>query len=544
MQKHSKVAFALTQRPAGLPETIQMLIVPIEGSGNEFGFHVRTRIGIRTDNSIFRWVSGYLAFRGEGSHRTYLERRIEGSRQAFIRSDDDLLPFITMLLKVEDYQVFIEICGRDSASALAAEAVDVANLNFAEQLPLNWNDYATSEVFTLGFMRMSESAFAYYNGGSVLAGRKLDAIDARAEFSARVEFHKGLLEYQFTFKPGRLSENRIAALIGPNGSGKTQSLIAINKAFLAVRNAGAHLSPTPRFNQILVFAHSKTSRRFRLPRRHPSFGTQRVFGFEPVASSSCELTSLIARILRSDDYQNDGLLALRDVLETEFRSFDLSVPVILNDGATTPTQSYLGLRELMRPTGEHDRLLRIGGVDLERPLRFVGSPGTHLHLSIGQSVFVAFAIRALAHAGPASAILIDEPENFLHPNLVSQFVRILHTVLSRTRSIALIATHSPYLVRELGRTQVHVLRTDPELELHFVEKPRLQTLGANIAAISDDVFHDDLPDHLYLERLRDSTYLGESVATLIERLKDELSLDALMRLRAIVERRSDVVDRE
>ncbi len=533
-----KVVIAL-QRLPNLPSDTRLLIIPSNSTGNDFGLRIHARFGINQGYGQFEWLDGYLAFKDEKSNLSYLRDRLSDTDTPFLTVENLSKPFFTQLLKIEHYRRFVETCGRTEAISLAKITQDLAHLHFIAQSPQRWSDFAQSPQFSLGLMRMSQSAFAYYNGGSVLAGRRLDALDARSDFSVRVGLRETDLVYEFTFRPGSLSDNRIAALIGPNGSGKTHSLIAISKALMDVRKASAILSPTPPFNQVLVFAHSRVLRRFRLHSRHPTYGAQRVFGLDPVISSTAsrELTELFAQILRNlGEFGLRALDALQHLVQTELKGIYFQIPVH-REAPVGTTGDYEDLSFYFRGFGEQERLELLRAIDLARPMRFVDGQGREAPLSLGQSVFLTFVLRALAYAGIASAFLIDEPENFLHPNLISRFVRVLHTILSETRSIAIVATHSPYVVRELSKTQVHVLQIDGESGRPNVERPRLQTFGANVAAVSDAVFDDDLPQHLYLERLRHSDYSGQPFDVIFEKLKDELSLDALMRLRAIVEGR-------
>jgi hypothetical protein len=77
---------------------------------------------------------------------------------------------------------------------------------------------------------------------------------------------------------------------------------------------------------------------------------------------------------------------------------------------------------------------------------------------------------------------------------------LLQELLKRTQSIAIIATHSAYVVREVPRRRVIILRqTDEGIE---VVRPRLQTFGANVDAVSQFVFGDTLISHRYQRVLK------------------------------------------
>jgi predicted ATP-binding protein involved in virulence len=78
---------------------------------------------------------------------------------------------------------------------------------------------------------------------------------------------------------------------------------------------------------------------------------------------------------------------------------------------------------------------------------------------------------------------------------------LLQELLEATRSAAIIATHSAYVVREVPRQRVRVLNlVGREIT---IETPRLQTFGASVDQISDFVFGDTSRHHRFQHRLED-----------------------------------------
>jgi energy-coupling factor transporter ATP-binding protein EcfA2 len=183
----------------------------------------------------------------------------------------------------------------------------------------------------------------------------------------------------------------------------------------------------------------------------------------------------------------------------------------------------------MRNGGEQHRLERWGSVDSRADV-FRAVDGELFPLSSGQLTFIRFAAQVCLYIENGTMVLIDEPETHLHPNLISDFVSLLDTLLMDTGSFAILATHSAYFVREVIRSQVIVLREGKDKQIEAVT-PRLKTLGADIGAISFFVFSDEL----YGRLLRDiSTRLskgGASATKLFDRLEQDLPPEAFMYLR-------------
>lgn len=103
-------------------------------------------------------------------------------------------------------------------------------------------------------------------------------------------------------------------------------------------------------------------------------------------------------------------------------------------------------------------------------------------MSEGLLYYLAFA--AVGHLDPVSAILVEEPENGLHPARIAEVMRILREV-SRTTQV-LIATHSPLVINELLPEEVSVVTRTPEkgskitpiLETHnFKKRSTVYALG-------------------------------------------------------------------
>lgn len=103
-------------------------------------------------------------------------------------------------------------------------------------------------------------------------------------------------------------------------------------------------------------------------------------------------------------------------------------------------------------------------------------------MSEGLLYYLAFA--AVGHLDPVSAILVEEPENGLHPARIAEVMRILREVSTSTQ--VLIATHSPLVINELLPEEVSVVTRTPEkgaritpiLETHnFKKRSTVYALG-------------------------------------------------------------------
>jgi energy-coupling factor transporter ATP-binding protein EcfA2 len=151
-------------------------------------------------------------------------------------------------------------------------------------------------------------------------------------------------------------------------------------------------------------------------------------------------------------------------------------------------------------------------------------------LSSGEISFLTFAAQVCLDIENGSLLLIDEPETHLHPQLVSSFSSLLNSLLSATGSIAILATHSVFVVREVFREQVTVLRRSPE-GVTVAARPTLRTFGADPGAISFFVFGEDRPSSLASDVKANLAATDMSWDELYEEYGDELSLEFMGELR-------------
>lgn len=101
--------------------------------------------------------------------------------------------------------------------------------------------------------------------------------------------------------------------------------------------------------------------------------------------------------------------------------------------------------------------------------------------------FVLHSISAIiSNIESNTLFLFDEPENHLHPPLLSTYLTIIRNLLNDHDSAMLIATHSPVVIRELYSSNVFIVHRNKDEKVIF--KPSLQTFGATFSEIQADVF--------------------------------------------------------
>ena len=107
-------------------------------------------------------------------------------------------------------------------------------------------------------------------------------------------------------------------------------------------------------------------------------------------------------------------------------------------------------------------------------------------LSTGNKYLFHMLATVIANIEDDSLVLFDEPENHIHPPLLSFLLKSLRRILYRYNSVVFISTHSPVIVQETFASNVYVVRRvgDGISMTH----PEIETYGANIGEITSEVF--------------------------------------------------------
>lgn len=159
------------------------------------------------------------------------------------------------------------------------------------------------------------------------------------------------------------------------------------------------------------------------------------------------------------------------------------------------------------------------------------------NMSSGESIFVYSLTEIIANIRYDSLIMFDEPEQHLHPHAITKLIRAIYKVLDIFESYAIIATHSPLVIREMVSDNVLVFsRADNVLN---VAKIGIESFGEDISLLSDIVFRNmnDQKRYEYVvkELVEDKGYGYKEVIEYLEGKHNKLGLSARLMIRNIVE---------
>ena len=154
--------------------------------------------------------------------------------------------------------------------------------------------------------------------------------------------------------------------------------------------------------------------------------------------------------------------------------------------------------------------------------------------SSGQLQLFSMITHVFSRVHLSSIFIIDEPEVHLHPHTILSFMRTLAGILHTFKSYAIIATHSPLIVRELVQSNVQVFRTVDE-NINMLSPISHQTFGEDITLLYYNIFGYNEKDSYFTSIVTRMLRELHSYERVIEALSAEmsLSLNAQMIIRNI-----------
>lgn len=288
------------------------------------------------------------------------------------------------------------------------------------------------------------------------------------------------VEFEFDFKRNLKGAQAINAIIGPNGVGKTRALISF--ANTVKREGGSWPAKS------IIYTHDLTAFQNRLAK-----GNQ-LLSLKPSKSSWRGVIEKLVNLLVQESPNHLPYDLLERLLIEVLPLSNLYFPI--NTGASESLQlldrsetfgghHYISASVLKDPDLVNPLLFRL---DVSPVIR--NADNSFAMPSSGEMALFTFIVSILSECEQGSLVLIDEPENHLHPQFITLLMSALSKVLVDTDSRAIVVTHSPYVIRELDKSAVTIVKRDSDgnVDLYM---PTLQTHGSGISEISSYVFDDD-----------------------------------------------------
>ena len=444
------------------------------------------------------------------------QRRLLGSTKILQRGElitrppreaDALTDEFCSLGQTIDYYEALEALGQPTCTAILRALRDVtADESIARA-------FEPEPGFRASLLRFSEAARVYHFRALHLHRDRPTPAPLRLHFEASLpgfsdaveDRHK--LDLEFHPEPG--SVGRLAALVGKNGTGKTQFLARLAAALWGLHHHGKEVLDVqgPPVGRVIAVSYSALDAFERPP--HVLAGDEDDGEVRPVM----------------DNYQYCGFRTREGKLRPEllFAGLGRDLTEIARLGRMDPWKEMVEMTRLGEDDPDLGAALEAGNTE--------GVVRATQHLGAGQKTALTVLTRILASIRNGTLVLIDEPELNLHPSLLAALLRVLHGWLDRFDGYGIIATHSPIGLQEIPGRNVHVLRRIGRMP--FIQPYESESFGQSLSDIVGEVFGVDEQDKNYATVLRELLSSGMSTEQIERAFGRPLSLNARMALRAL-----------
>lgn len=308
-------------------------------------------------------------------------------------------------------------------------------------------------------------------------------------------------EIEFNFENTGELPTRVYAVIGKNGTGKTQ-LISSLPLNIARKKTQLIKPKIPLFSKIISVSYSAFDK-FEIPKKTENFNYVYCGLRKNDKRLFTEIESQRRFNLACDEVEKFELVKQwREILSNFLQEELLNQMVLAVDEETV---------SVGKPTFKIDRKIHEG------------------KLSSGQKIMLYIITEIVANIYFDSLILFDEPETHLHPNAISQLINTIQSLVEEFQSYCIITTHSPIIVREILSKNVYVI--ERHLDYFELNKIDLESFGENLGTLTEKVFGtQEVPKHYkkVVRRLYERGKTFDEIVQLLEVDQVPLSLNLML----------------
>lgn len=393
---------------------------------------------------------------------------------------------------------------RDKAYVYLGELRDAALYGHIQE------QFEKSSLFTSSLLRTNAAERALREGRFYVYGRNMEqAYSFAYHYEPRYDKEKeSPVDIDFDFKYECEPYRRVIGLIGENGVGKSTLLNDIVKSFIS-KDKSAFLSLPPIMSKIIVMSFSPFDK------------------FPPVPTDY------------TVEYHYCGLLKNESELysqEEQIATFKRNLARIIKRGSADHLRRKW--RRIMNAVIDKDTIDDF--FDDNDNLKNKNIDDFCQNMSSGESIYVYSLTEILANIRYDTLLLFDEPEQHLHPHAITVLMKAIYDVLEEFESYAIIATHSPLIVREMVSDNVYTLeRIDNVLS---AAKIGIECFGEDVSVLSDVIFKN-MSDGKKYEHFVESVAkeCDYDYAKIVDRLKgthNKLGMSMRLLIQSAIERNS------
>lgn len=402
--------------------------------------------------------------------------------------------FCSLGMDVEYYQHILREMGRTKAYAIL-EALNDCAIN--ERI---YEDFNGTDTFRESLFRDLSSQKAQKEAKFIMEGKDMDdAYSFRYRFTP-VYNQEVTVNWDVRLLYDCQPYKRTMAIIGENGVGKTQLLA--NTVEAVVNSDVDRLTNVPLLSSVIVICSSTFDAYYKIDKEDGQIPLTVLDVVQTGSTYDSLLKSINVIINRGTFYSNGEMLLIREHYERLLNT-QLGEDVAKGLIVIELEQSDKGI-PTQKPKVNTDKLHEL--VDI---------------LSTGQLQIFTLITHVCANIHLNTFIVLDEPEVHLHPRLISNFFIVLNQLLHKFESYAIIATHSPLVVKECVKQNVYkMLRTKDNVPL--IGTVPFNTFGEDLTTLYENIFDlDERNSYFYQTVSSVAGHRNPSYKKVINRLIEE-----------------------
>lgn len=362
------------------------------------------------------------------------------------------------------------------------------------------DDFEGEVGFNTSLLRFSDAAKALQEGKKIIDGIKFSNA-FKFTFSCKLQNaeKEHLLNINFSDK-GLKIPNRIIALVGKNGTGKTQVLAKLANT-LSGNNKEGNFGDKyrPPFSKVIAISYSLFDK-FDIPSNTKTFSYVYCGIREKSGSLNVTEDKLLKRLQKAINKIN----------------FKNRQPFY-----------FRALKEVLNENIIEDLLGDSGDFKNEFIDKIISN---RISLSSGQSMYIYILSEIFANIENESLLLFDEPETHLHPNAISKIINLLYEILDEYNSYSIIGTHSPILIQQVPSQFVLVFEREGNIPI--IRTLGIESFGETLTNITEDIFDTINVEENYKTQLKKISH-DYSYDQIIREFENSLSLNTRIYLKQL-----------
>lgn len=328
----------------------------------------------------------------------------------------------------------------------------------------------------------------------------------------------------------------INVFVGVNGAGKTHAAINLISECLSVKN-GVQKYP---INKVIVASNTiydesylskSISNKLNSKAYYFISSKDSVIYRGKIKESKSDLVNCVYRILTRDKELKgsfDKLNFLKNAIDIMLGEY-YTISIIGYRRKVIFKGDFLNLAEFLE---RQRKDIKFNSYSFNvKKIIFIDYDGLEMKFSSGQQAFLAMVLSIIQCIETNSLVIVEEPENFFHPKLLIDLIKLLDGILVKSKSVGVIITHSPFVVREVFKNQVHIFYKQNNIRV--VRHPENETYAEDIYTISSEVFDETEYPSLFKEKIKKFSSTFSSKEDLLKgspKLSNNILYQAIMNM--------------